>query len=408
MTINNLVFCNLKRRKGRFIFLALGLSVGIATFTLVITVSRAVGQSLQDMLDRYGPNIIITPKSESYSIAYEGINLSSIAMTHSKLTIGDLEKLKDIKNAKNIAITAPKLVRMVELNGYDTRVVGVDFVKELEMKKWWGPLIEADGGREHQYGKHFRRTDDDSLLISKTEDSAIVGYAVAEKLSLKPETILKVHGKEFTVNTILAPTGTEDDQSVFIPLRQAQKIFGVGEELSLVEVSALCKGCPIEDIVTQINSALPNGRASALMSVVSQRLEFLGKFQKFATGIALVALVIGALLVFITVMGSVTERVREIGILRCIGFKQMQISQIIIKETLTVSIAGGIFGYLVGNLASIIVVPRLIGSADASIQISLATLAISLFVAVLVGVLGAFYPSLRAGRLEPLEALRAI
>ena len=151
-----------------------------------------------------------------------------------------------------------------------------------------------------------------------------------------------------TVTGVLSPTGSQDDQLIFTPLATAQKILDKPGQVSMVEVAALCKDCPINEMVAQITDAMPTAKVMAIQQVVKSRMETLEQFKRFSYGLSLVVVLIGSLVVLVTLMGSVRERTEEIGIFRAIGFRQMHIMRLIFLETSIVSTLAGIIGYGIG------------------------------------------------------------
>ena len=117
---------------------------------------------------------------------------------------------------------------------------------------------------------------------------------------------------------------------IFASLPTAQRVLRKPGELSLIEVSALCQGCPIDDIVAQLSAALPEAKVSALQQAVRARLQTVERLSRFSTALSVVMLLIGFVIVFITMMNSVVERTREVGVLRALGFRKSHIVRIFI------------------------------------------------------------------------------
>jgi putative ABC transport system permease protein len=264
-------------------------------------------------------------------------------------------------------------------------MAGVDFKAAGILKPWWrvqGAYPDADG--------------------------ILLGSQAAGVLNLKAGSRLAVIGREFTVSGILEPTGSQDDHLAFTSLTTAQQVFRKDGRISMVEVAALCKDCPIEDMVRQIAEAIPGAQVMAIQQVVKSRMEMLAQFSHFSYGISAVILFIGGLVVLVTMMGSVRERTEEIGIFRAIGFRRSHIMRIVFLEAAIISAMAGILGYAMG-WGSARVAVALFGeghSARVPFAPELALGAVGLALAL--GLAATVYPAMMAARLDPNEALRAL
>ena len=94
---------------------------------------------------------------------------------------------------------------------------------------------------------------------------------------------------------------------IFGALAHVQSLVGKPGQLSVIQVSALCKDCPIDDIVGQISGQLPHAKVSAIQQSVRARTETVQRLTRFAAAVSVVVLTIGALMIFTTMMGSVME-----------------------------------------------------------------------------------------------------
>ncbi len=75
---------------------------------------------------------------------------------------------------------------------------------------------------------------------------------------MKVGDLVSIYGKEFSVSGILFETGSDDDSVILMELGMLQTLLNRPDATSFIEVAALCAGCPIEDIVAQISTKLPN------------------------------------------------------------------------------------------------------------------------------------------------------
>jgi putative ABC transport system permease protein len=131
------------------------------------------------------------------------------------------------------------------------------------------------------------------------------------------------------------------------------------------------------------------------------------RLTRFSAAVAAVVLAIGALMIFTTMMGSVLERTKEIGVLRAIGFRRTHIIKGLMIEVAVISLLGGVLGWGAGMLASWLALPYF---AETNVAFELQpTLAIVAVVSGLViGSASSFYPIVRASRLDPSEAVRYV
>lgn len=385
MRLEHIVFHNLRRRKGRAIFLVIGLLIGVATVVTLLSLTDALGQRAQHELENFGANIIITPRSDELNLNYGGIQLGGVNLIANEIEQAKLANIDDIPNRRNVATIGPKVLGAVDVEGQRVMMMGVDPKAEFKLKRWW-----SIAGRPIAEGHEL-----------------LVGDAVVKRFDLKMGDTLTVNDHEYTVVGLLGKTGSQDDQLLIAPLPVAQAELGKEGQVSMVEIAALCHDCPVDDMVNQLQVVLPGTTVQAVQQVVKTRMHALGQFRLFAWGVAVTVVIIGALLVFVTMMGAISERTREIGIFRAIGYRRRHVLHLVLVEAAVVSALGGVLGYLTGVAATLAALPLLEGGKAAWHWNP--TLAVaSVVAAIVVGLIASLQPALRASRLEPSEALRAL
>ncbi len=411
MRIRTIALANLKRRKGKALFLTAGIAIGIGTVVALLSLSGLIREEIGAQLDRFGANIIVLPQSNNLTLDYGGIAVSGVSFDVQQLKSEDATQVRDIEYGYRLAVIAPKLLGAIKIEDREVLLAGVDFESELKLKRWW-----------HIVGN-----------TPEKETDVLLGYEVARALSLielTPHTEPAVHsdehhgddahhpftitrgrvqiaGREHRVTGVLAQTSGPEDRMIFGALAHVQSLLNKPAQLSLIEVSALCKDCPVGDIVAQIAARLPHAKVSAIQQSVRAREQTVERLTRFSAVVSFVVLAIGALMIFTTMMSSVIERTKEIGVLRAIGFRKSHIIKELMIEVATISIAGGLLGWTIGVLASWLALPYF---AETEVHFNLnPTLALAAIAAGLViGTLSSLYPILRASRLDPSEAVRYV
>jgi putative ABC transport system permease protein len=345
-------------------------------------------REIEGQFDEYGANIVITPKSDSLSLTYGGVNLSGIITTIEEINRDEIEKIWTIQNNKNLRAVSPKLIgaeKVITGDGAENvLLVGVDPDEETKIKAWW----QVDG------------------RYPSTGGELLAGFEAASKLNLTIGDVVTVKGDTMEITGILKATGSQDDNALIAPLTDVERIFEKEGKISIVEVSALCSDCPIDDIVTQISGVLPNANVQAIRQVMDQRMIIVGKIEKLVISISAILICLCGLLIFATVSGSINERKKEIGIFRAIGFSTGYIMRIVLGEYLFIGIASGIAGIGITLGMTYFVLPGLFGFAGT--HLDLPSLGIGFLSLLALGLSASFLPARRASNIDPVESINSL
>ena len=378
---------NLRRKKGRTFFLVSGLAIGIGAAVAMTSVGDAMNREVMHALDEFGANILVLPASEGLPLSYGGLTVSAVNTGGRELTMLDVDRIRTIKNKENISTIAPKLLVQTEVKGTRVLVAGVDFKAEQRLKKWWRVA---------------------SGMNPAASGEALIGKDAALKLHLAPGDSIAIGRGNLRVSGVLDNTGSQDDGLIFTDIAWVQKQFNKGNAVSMIELSALCSGCPIEDITNQVNAVLPGARAVAVKETVEVKMQAMHYFHKFSIGISALLLIVAGMIIFFAMTASVKERVQEIGLFRAIGFRTGHIIQVLLTEAFIVSLLAGIIGYAIGIVSPRFVAPYLMSAYNLTFAFDPLLAAGSIVASVVVGLLASIYPAVRAGQLDPVEALKTL
>jgi putative ABC transport system permease protein len=368
------------------LFLVLGLVIGISTVVTLLSMTDSMTRDIEQKLNQFGANIVMVPKTENLALSYGGIDVGGVNYSARELDEAKLADIKTIKNSKNLSIVAPKILGSVTVNEKKVLLMGVLFEEEIALKTWWH---KSEG------------------VFPQKENEVMLGAEVASQFGLKANDSILLFGEVFTVSAVLNPTGASEDNAVIAELGAAQKLLGKEGKISMVEISAFCQGCPISELTLQIAEKFPEAKVTAMKQAVMSKMQSIEMFQSFSFGVSIIVILIGSLLVFVTMMGSVNERTREIGIFRAIGFRQSHVMQIILLEALLLGIIGGFLGFFLGNLTAWGLIPIVIKDST-FVGINLPLGVVSILMAVALSLLASLYPAFKASNMDPSEALRAL
>ena len=419
MTIRTLALANLKRRRSKTVLMSVGIAIGIGTAVALLTLSTLIRQEIGAQLDQFGANIVVLPKSDSLSLSYGGISISNVSFDAQQLSEEDAKQILEIPYRARLSVIAPKLLGGIQIDGRQVLLAGVDFDSELRLKRWWQIIGRRPSGEgEVLIGFNVARAmgiveDDGAAPAQDSHDemhSPDVSGVAAPASSTRPAPRLlrdRLHldGSEYAVAGVIAPTAGPEDGMIFASLPAAQALLRQPGRLSLIEVSALCKDCPVGDIVAQIAAQLPHARATAVQQSVQAREQAVAQLARFSAAVSGVVLAVAALLVFTTMTGAVLERTKEIGVLRALGFRRAHIVRGLMIEICVVSVLGGLIGWALGTASAWTSLPYF-AETPMPFEPRWMMAPAALGGALLVGILSSLRPIVRAARLDPVEAVR--
>ena len=239
----------------------------------------------------------------------------------------------------------------------------------------------------------------------KTNRQIIIGKTISESLNKRVGDTIELSGSRFKIVGIYESSVSWEGIGGVISLRDAQTLIGRPRKVTMYGVK-LHDPTQAEAITQQINAMFPEVQAS-LSGEFAQQLPDMKSGSAMIGGISVLAIVVGGLGVMNTMLMSVLERTREIGVLRALGWRRRAVLRMILREALLLAGMGGLLGMLagVGLLFAIDAVPVMHGVVDFP-SLKLTPFIRAVVISGLLGLLGGLYPAYRATRLQPVEALR--
>jgi len=241
-------------------------------------------------------------------------------------------------------------------------------------------------------------------LTGTVPDEILLGSAAARDLGVGVGGRVTIAGHDFTVVGIYRSDVLWEDGGAFAPLPAVQQVAGKPGTVSVIYVTVAPDAEPTEvsdAIVAQVDGVVVISGA-ADYSQVDQGFVLL---DAATVAISLLAVVIGGIGVMNTMIMSVFERTREIGVLRAVGWSGRRVLRMIMFESLVLTVVAAFVGCLLGVALSRLVMLSPAVKGFLTPAYTLGTFVLAFVVAVVVGLLGALYPAIRAARLTPMEAL---
>jgi putative ABC transport system permease protein len=362
---NKMVLSNLLHRPIRTAVSILAVAIEVGLVLLVVGLTTGMLDDQARRVEGVGADVLVQPPGASYFFA-----MTSAPMP---IKIGDLL----VERVPHVQSVAPVLFQFSSTRGINL-IYGIDM----------DSFSRVTGGFVYHAGGPFTGPYD--ILVDDW-------YAKANHV--KVGETLNFLNHDFRVCGIVEHG---KGARLFIPLGTAQDLSGARDKASIFFVKCTDPGYT-EDVVNGIHNLLPKYQILSIHEYMSlMTSNNLPALNAFITAMIAVAVAIGFLVIFLSMYTTITERTREIGILKSLGASKAYIVELILRETVLICILGTLAGYL-----GTVIGRKVITSSFPTLTVEL-TLVWMVWAAVLAMVgslVGAFYPALRAARLDPVDAL---
>jgi ABC-type antimicrobial peptide transport system permease subunit len=249
--------------------------------------------------------------------------------------------------------------------------------------------------------REFRIVEGEPLA---TNHQILLGRVAAENLGMRLGQTLQIFNSSFRLVGIYETGIPFQDGGGVITLRDAQRLFGQPRKVSFIGVwlDEVDRTAAVIDEVERRFPEIDLAKSSEFADGITD----MQLFKASTWAISALALVVGGLGMTNTMVMSVFERTREIGVLRALGWRKPRVLGMIVRESVVLSLMGGIAGVLAGvALGSGLNLTRTV-QGFLRLEYTPGLFAQAVGTALLLGVVGGVYPAWWASRLRPVEALR--
>jgi len=391
ISVFEVAYKSLLRKKARSLLTILGIAMAAWVLVSLFGFNRGYESSLNKDIDNLGFQMLVVAKG----CPYEAATLMLKGGTGLKYMAEDIATA--VAAEPEVDGVTPMLMQVVfDPNKGETgglaAFLGVDPATFPRMKS----------ALPFQAGGWFKEPE---------AAEAVFGYEVAELEQREVGDLYLIPEKEVEVKVVgvLERTGTQDDGTIFLPIKTVQRIFNVHELTSIgIKVRKDADLKAFEDKMYK----LPDVQVVSLSQVKTTILTLVSTARVMVFSIALIAILIAMMGVVNTVLMSVMERRQEIGILKSMGAMAGDVFKLVWLETVILCVGGGLVGtglaLLTARLTDVLV-RRLLPYAPSGglVAIDAGLVAMTLAVVTAVGLVSGMYPSWKAARMRPLDTIRS-
>ena len=392
LTKFQVAYKNLLRKKMRSLLTLIGIALSAWVLVSLLGFNHGYEKALNKDIDNMGFELMIMAKGCPYEAATMMLKGGTGLKYIQESIMGDITKEPEVEKIFPMLMSAvfdPNKGESGGIAGY----FGVEARSFAELK----PSLKF------KQGKWF---------TNSNAYEAVMGYEAAEleQREVGDKILMPDKNVEFKVVGILERTGTQDDGTIFVPLKTLQKIFNRPDELTTIGIK-LKKGADSARLEEKLYK-LPDVQVVSLAQVRDTIMKLISTAKVMVLSIAIIAILIAMVGVINTILMSVHERFQEIGILKTIGAMPGDIFRLIWIETLILCAIGGILGIGLAMILSKVteILVRYVmpyAPSGGLVLIDMRLVFITMVAVLCIGLLSGLYPAWKAGRIRPLEAIRS-
>ncbi|MBT4124490.1 MAG: FtsX-like permease family protein [Candidatus Pacebacteria bacterium] len=380
----------LKTNLIRTVLTMLGVIIGIASVIIIISLGEGATQSIVGEIASFGANVLtISPGKNSRGPGGGG------GSTTDTLVYDDVESLALLENVD----VATALVSTNKQLSYDGETMQ-------------SSIIGAEAVYQDVHELNFSQGTffTESQVVTRSKVVVLGDEIVTELFGEDAEVVgesVRIDGKTFRIIGVIT-----DSSSVLVPLYTAQKILLSQDYLNSIEL-LISDSDLVESMETSVEDILllqhdiddaedADFSIRSSQEMISSISSVTGTLSAMLAGIAAISLVVGGIGIMNIMLVTVTERTKEIGLLKALGAKKNNILMQFLIEAIVVTLMGGIIGMSLGIAITFLAASML----SIPFIVSLSSILLAIGVSASVGVIFGWYPAKQAAQLQPIDALR--
>lgn len=379
---------NLTKRKLRTFLSALGIMIGVAMILSLVSVSEGLKKTTDEFANSVGATIYIVAEG-----TFGPPSTSNL----------DIETMEEIEKIPGVLIAAPQILVIGTVEEYN-RAGGIFGGRRNTVG-----LVGVDPDKERRLSSQYTKMVAGRFIRPDEKGGAVIGRVLSSSLNKKIGDSIEFdyNGEktEYDIVGIYESAGGETSDNIVVPFSEAQKAGNLPKyRINAIHVLPTNQG-QTENLERKIKLLIANTDPSYARAFVSTLSTFTSTLQIVTWVIAGIAAFIGGVGILNTMIMSVMEQTKEIGILKAVGWQNGDVMKMIVAESLGISIVGAGMGLAIGFFATQIALPQVFKGALSPV-LTLQTVVLAIAFALFLGAVGGYIPARKAASLEPVEAFR--
>ncbi len=379
MRFSTIVIRNLLRRKVRSLLTILGIAIGVGTTVALLNISEGFRRITVDSLIDRGVDLVVVEKD-------------AVDQVSSDVDARVLPLVKQIPGVREVCPT------LADLAAFEVKRSTVNvLIQGWEPGNLLFDALQVTDGRSLQAGE---------------SSTVMLGTLLAGQLQKKAGDSIEILGEPFQIVGVYESFSLPENAGLVMSLSEMQRVMVNEGRITGFGVALDPQGADLQAVRTAINDLqFSDGRSARIHAESVRDYAKSAMHLRVSRAMALVtsaiAVFVGAIGILNTMIMSVVERIREISLLRAIGWKRSRVTRMVVGESVALSLLGSAVGVVAAYLLVQLLtrLPETAGLVDG--QMTWYVVMFGVAMAGVVGLIGGIYPALRAANLPPSHGLRS-